>query len=43
MVPSPLQWTPLHKAARVGHVGAMELLLQAGADVNIQDEGGVSE
>ena len=35
--------TSLHYAAGGGHVGAMELLLQAGADVNIKDGGGVSE
>ena len=43
MVPSPHQYTPLHWAAEVGHGGAVELLLQAGADVNIKDNRGVSE
>ena len=43
LVSSPHQWTPLHHAARGGHVGAVELLLQAGADVNIKDNVGVSE
>ena len=43
LVSSPQQATPLHEAARGGHVGAMELLLQAGADVNIKDGYGVSE
>lgn len=26
--------TPLHYASKEGHTGAMELLLQAGADIN---------
>ena len=43
LVSSSHQMTPLHWAARVGHVGAVEYLIQAGADVNIKDDGGVSE
>ena len=43
LVSSPHQETPLHYAAGGGRVGAMELLLQAGADVNIKDILGVSE
>jgi len=35
--------SPLHKAARGGHVGAVEYLIRAGADVNIKDNDGVSE
>ena len=35
--------TPLHEAAGGGHGGAMELLLQAGGDVTIKDNDGVSE
>ena len=35
--------TPLHEAAEKGHVGAVDYLIQAGADVNIKDNGGVSE
>ena len=43
LVSSPHQGTPLHRAARGGHVGAVELLLQKGADVTIKDVNGVSE
>jgi len=43
LVSFPHQMTPLHKAAERGHVDAVELLLQAGADVNIKDNDGVSE
>ena len=43
LVSPPHQRTPLHKAAKRGHVGAVEYLLQAGADVNIQGDDGVSE
>ena len=43
LVSSPHQGTPLHKAAGEGHGGAVELLLQAGADVTIKDSYGVSE
>ena len=39
----PIRWTPLHWAAGGGHVGAVEYLLQAGADVTIKDVDGVSE
>ena len=37
------QMTPLHRAAGRDHVGAVEYLLQAGVDVTIKDNGGVSE
>ena len=39
---SPHQGTPLHYAAGGGH-GTVDYLIQAGADVNIQDDDGVSE
>ena len=42
LVSSPHQRTPLHLAAGGGHVGAVEYLIQAGANVNIKDDG-VSE
>ena len=36
--------TPLHDAAEGGHDGAVEYIIQAGADVNIKDDvNGVSE
>ena len=36
--------TPLHYAAGEGHDGAVEYIIQAGADVNIKDDvNGVSE
>ena len=44
MVSSPLQRTPLHcAAANEGDAGSVELLIQAGADVNIKDDVEVSE
>ena len=43
LVSSSRQYTPLHWAAERGDVGTVELLLQAGADVNIKDNDGVSE
>ena len=43
LVSSPHQETPLHWAAQGGHGGAVEYLIQAGADVNIKDDDGVSE
>lgn len=29
------QWTPLHIAAREGHMNTVELLINNGADINI--------
>ena len=44
LVSSPHQNTPLHLAAASGHGGAVELLLQAGTDVNVnKDDSEVSE
>ena len=43
LVSSPQQVTPLHRTTIGGHVGAVEYLIQAGADVNIKDDDGVSE
>ena len=43
LVPSPHQRTPLHEAAGGSDGGAVELLLQAGADINIKRDDGVSE
>ena len=43
LVSSPHQYTPLHYAAGGGHVGAVEYIIQAGADINIKDVNGVSE
>ena len=43
LVSSPHQRTPLHNAAEGGHVHTVEYLIQAGADVSIQDNNGVSE
>ena len=43
LVSSPHQKTPLHEAAEGGHVGALEYLIQAGADFNIKDNYGVSD
>ena len=43
MVSSHHQETPLHKVARQGHNDAVKYIIQAGADVNIQDNDGVSE
>ena len=37
------QATPLHEAAKWGRVGAVEYLIQAGADVNIKDNDWVSK
>ena len=42
-VSSPHQRTPLHNAAEEGHADSVELLIQAGAVVNIKDYDGVSE
>ena len=35
--------TPLHLAARQGHVDIVRYLVDKGADLNIKDEDGVSE
>ena len=35
--------TPLHWAAREGHVGTITFFLEQGIDINIKDEDGVSE
>ena len=43
LVSSPEQETPLHKAANWDRVGAVDYLIQAGADVNIKNNFGVSE
>ena len=37
------QKTPLYKAAGGGHADTVEYLIQAGADINIKNEDGVSE
>ena len=37
------EFNPLHWAARGGHGGAVKYLIQAGADVDIKDNIGVSE
>ena len=42
LVSSPHQETPLHIAASGGHVCAVEYIIQAGADVNVKDDRGVS-
>ena len=36
------QQTPLHLAAREGHMDTVEFLINNGADINIQDNNGVS-
>jgi len=36
----PNGWTPLHEAARAGHVEVMEYLLEQGADINALSHGG---
>ena len=36
------QWTPLHLAAREGHMNTVEFLINNGADINIQDTDEVS-
>ena len=43
LVSSPEQETPLHKSAKWGRVGAVEYLIQTGADVNMKGDDGVSE
>ena len=43
LFPSPHQETPLHWAARGGHVDAVTYLVQKGANIDSKDGGGVSE
>ena len=43
LVSSSQQDTPLHKAAKWSRVGAVDYLKQAGADVNIKNDNGVSD
>ena len=43
LVSSPHQMSPLHWAAREGHVDTVEYLVGARGDINITDDGGVSE
>lgn len=33
-------WTPLHFAAQAGSIGAVELLIDAGADINLRNSDG---
>ena len=37
------QHTPIHWAARRGHVNTAQLLVENGADINVEDKAGVSE
>ena len=43
LVSSPQQETPLHWAATGGHKDIVKYIIQAGADVNIKDNRGVSK
>ena len=43
LVNSLHQRTPLHRAARRGHVDTVICLVEQGADINIKDENGVCE
>ena len=43
LVYSSHQWTPLHFAAREGHVDIVRYLVDKDADLNIKNEDGVSE
>ena len=38
LVPSPHQWTPLHRAALEGEEDTVQLLIEKGADINIKDD-----
>ena len=40
---SPHQWTPLHWAARGGHVDIVKFLVVQGANIHSKDHFGVSE
>ena len=40
---SPHQMSPLHWAADGGHIDTVKCLIEKGAEVNSQDETGVSE
>ena len=39
MLFSPNQWTPLHLAAREGHMNTVESLISKGANINIDNDG----
>ena len=39
---SPHQWSPLHWAAREGHVNTVKCLVENGAEVNNEDYNGVN-
>ena len=39
---SPHQWSPLHWAAREGHVNTVKCLVENGAEVNSEDYNGVN-
>lgn len=43
LVYSPHQDTPQHRAAREGHVDTVKCFVSKGADIDIKDEGRVSE
>ena len=40
---SPLKWSPLHWAAREGHVNTVKCLVENGAEVNSEDHKGASK
>ena len=43
LVSSPHQRTPLHEAAGGGSPDTVEYIIQAGADINIKSDDGVSK
>ena len=43
LVGSPHQRTPLHQAAASGHVETAQVLVENGADINVEDTDGVCE